>query len=111
MQAEEKVHWPDLSTIGYISGRAAVEEDINKGIAVFVLRSGQDIIGKPLKISLPQYAIHKDPESGQDTRVVIIQAEEANEQKVLGAYDFSQKSFMVGLLNEFTLLGSDASSR
>lgn len=97
--------WPDLSTIKFVSERAATEEDINQGAAVFLLQSGDENIGKPLNIEIPQYAIHIDGETGEKSNVVVIQAEEANGQKVVGAINIDSNDHMVGLLNEFELLG------
>lgn len=97
--------WPDLSTIKFVSERAATEEDINQGAAVFLLQSDGKNIGRPLNIEIPQYAIHTDGETGEKSNVVVIQAEEANGQQVVGAIVIESNDHMAGLLNEFELLG------
>lgn len=104
-QGEEKVAWPDLSTIKYVSQRSATEADINEGAAVFLLQSEGANIGSPMNLDIPQYAIHTDGETGEKSNVVVIQAEEANGQQVIGALIVGSNEFMAGLANEFNLLG------
>lgn len=99
--------WPDLSKIKHVSGRVATQQDINEGAAVFMLQSEGVPIGSPMKIEIPQYAIHTNVETNEKTRVIIIQAEEAKGQHVVGALDFSTNEIMAGLFHEFTLLGAD----
>lgn len=102
-----KVAWPDLSAIKYVSKRHAVESDINSGAAVFLLKSNGINIGTPIDIEIPQYAIHLDGETGMRSNVVIIQAEEANGQQVVGALNVKTQKFIAGFLNEFELLGTN----
>jgi hypothetical protein len=102
---EPKVLWPDLTNIKYVSKRHAVESDISNDAAVFLLKSNGIYIGKPMSIDIPQYAIHTDGESGVKTNVIIIQAEEANGQQVLGALNIETNGFLAGLYGEFKLLG------
>ena len=102
---ETNVFWPDLSTIKYVSKRHAVASDIDNGAAVFLLQSDGKNIGKPILIEIPQYAIHLDGETGVRSYVVIVQAEEANGQKIVGALNVETKEFMAGLMNEFEFLG------
>lgn len=97
--------WPDLSNIKYVSQRSATEADINEGAAVFLLQSEGINIGSPMNLDIPQYAIHTDGETGEQSNVVIIQAEEANGQQVIGALIVGSNEFMAGLVNEFKLLG------
>ncbi len=104
---DEVVNWPDLRTIKYVSGRPATEADINEGSAVFLLQSEGVNIGKPIDISLPQYAYHKDVDTGDVTKVVIIQAETASGNDIYGALDISTNGFLVGTAPEFELLGED----
>ena len=99
--------WPDLSDIKNVSGRVATQEDINDGAAVFILQSEGVPIGSPMKIAVPQYAIHTNVETNEKTKVIIIQAEEAKGQKVIGALDISTNEIMAGLFHEFTLLGTN----
>lgn len=104
---EEVVNWPDLNTIKFVSGRSATEADINEGAAVFMLQSEGENIGTPLNISLPQYAYHKDVDSGVITEVVIIQAETARGNDMYGALEIETNGFMVGTAPEFELLGNN----
>ena len=97
--------WPELAGIGYISGRAATEDDVNSGVAVFVLKTGGIPVGKPIGIKIPQYAIHKDVDSGESTNVIIIQAESSQGNDIYGALVVATGGFMVGTAPEFTLLG------
>jgi hypothetical protein len=105
VQGEENVLWPDLSTIKYVSERPATEEDINAGAAVFLLQSEGVNIGIPINIDIPQYAIHTDGETGEKSNVIIIQAEEANGQRLIGALIVGSNEFLAGFFNEFKLLG------
>lgn len=97
--------WPDLSRIKHVSQRSATEADINEGSAVFLLQSGGVNIGSPMAIDIPQYAIHTDGKTGEESKVVVIQAEETNGQQVIGALIVGSNEFMAGLANEFKLLG------
>ena len=96
---------PELSEIKFVSGRTATEKDIAAGAAVFLLESDGVSIGSPLEIEIPQYAIHTDNENGKTEHVVVIQAEEANGQKVIGALIVSTKEYMAGFMGEFKFLG------
>lgn len=63
-----------------ISGRIATEEDIENGIAVFMIPEGSI----PCATDLPICAIQTDEESGEGTPVIIIQAEQINNSITLG---------------------------
>ena len=62
------------------AGRTATEIDVKAGRAVFYIRGGS----VPHQIAIPICAIHRDVETGRATPVVVIQAEEAGDQTVLG---------------------------
>jgi hypothetical protein len=96
--------WPPLPTTGYVSGRAAVPEDIGAGNAVFVAEIGGQYIGEPLDIEVPQYALHVDAASQHRTRVIIIQAERAAGIDMVG-YRTLAGEFGAATLPEFELLG------
>ena len=100
------MNWPKLEEIKSVSGRPGTEDDINAGSAVFLLQSEGENIGVPMTLEIPQYAIHTDEETGEKTRVVIIQAEEANNQQVIGALIIESNEYMAALFHEFQLLGS-----
>jgi hypothetical protein len=99
----QQLVWPKLPTSEFVAGRAATIQDVEAGRAVFVAQSSGIQIGKPLSITIPQYAWHNS--NGKKTPVVVIQAEEANGQKIVGAKTTSG-SYLAGLLFEFELLGS-----
>jgi len=89
---------------------AATENDINSGAAVFLLQNETgESIGVPIDIEIPQYAIHKG-EAGVLTKVIIVQAEQTQDQKAIGALNITDNSFMVGLYNEFTFIGKEKPS-
>lgn len=100
--AAESVVWPPLPKHEFTVGRAATKADVEAGRAVFVAAKGDVVIGKPIAMEIPQYAWHK--EGKKKTPVVIIQAEEANGQKIVGALQ-SNGQFLAGTLAEFELLG------
>ena len=101
--------WPEITEIKFISGRAATEKDINDGAAVFLLQSDGIPIGKPINIQIPQYALHTDNDTGEVSKVVVIQAEEVmtNGAKVVGAFAFKSRGFLAGLYEEFKFLGTN----
>ena len=98
--------WPELPATGFIRGRAATEADVEAGNAAFVLKVEDEYIGKPLKIDIPQYAIHSDPESGTKTAGIVIQAEAGGDQKLVGLLVLRDESFLAGTMPEFKLLGT-----
>lgn len=99
----QEVKWPELPSVGFISGRAATQKDLEAGNAVFVSQVGEVVIGTPLKIEIPQYAYHL--ENGKKTPVIIVQAEVAKNNTIIGARNLNGGE-LVGLLNEFELLGT-----
>ncbi|WP_343817688.1 hypothetical protein [Colwellia asteriadis] len=98
--------WPSLSDYKYTSGRQATEDDINLGAAVFMLQVEGKNIGKPIDIIIPQYAIHIDQETGEKTKVIIIQAEETYDSQVIGAINIQTDEFIAALKFEFEFLGN-----
>ncbi|WP_434049057.1 hypothetical protein [Marinobacter salarius] len=102
--AAQEIQWPPLPETGFISGRAAEMQDVQAGNAVFVAAVNGVSIGKSIDISIPQYALHID--QGLKTPVVIVQAESAQGQRIIGARQFDG-SELVGTFVEFELLGSE----
>jgi hypothetical protein len=100
----EKKAWPELPTSGVVAGRPATEEDVKAGNAVFVLRSGGRLVGTPLKLEIPQYAIHVDAKSGEQTPGFIIQAKRAGDQSVIGFLVLPGRTALAATLPEFKLL-------
>jgi hypothetical protein len=104
--AQDAIIWPKLKGTKFIAGRPATDKDVNEGRAAFVLKSNGRIIGQPLTIPLPQYAIHIDAKTGHRTPCVLIQAEEAQGMKIGGCHVIADGSWLAGLLSEFELWGS-----
>jgi hypothetical protein len=96
--------WPELPKEGFISGRPATRDDIDNGNAVFVLEAAGKVIGKPLDLTIPQYAYHIDKKTGKRTPGIIIQAEQAQGNKIVGMRTFHGAE-IAGLLGEYELLG------
>jgi hypothetical protein len=93
---------PEITKVKFVSGRAATEVDVNTGAAVFQLRDGEISIGDPIDIPIPQYALLND--EGSLVPVIIIQAEQAKGQRLIGAIGASGQ-FIAGLFTDFQLLG------
>jgi hypothetical protein len=85
--------WPALPSSGFVTGRPAHKEDVAKGDAIFVAASKDKdiVIGKPLSISIPQYALLNDTHQ----RVIVVQAEEANGMKLFGVRGLDGKEAVV----------------
>jgi len=109
LAANDSQVWPPLSEFDAVSGRAATDADVRDGRAVFLLQAQNGVsTGKPLRIEIPQYAFHVDEETRESTAVVIIQAEELADQRIVGAIVVGSGQALVGLLQEFRLLGTVA---
>jgi hypothetical protein len=85
--------WPALPTTGFILGHAATEKDVADGNAIFVAKVNGVIIGRPIAITIPQYA-HLTDAQGNVTPVVVVQAELANGIKMFGARDKRGKEYV-----------------
>ncbi len=110
MLAEAQTPWPPLPTSGFIVGRAATKQDVREGSAVFVAEREGKVIGVPVTIDIPQYAVHVDSESGIQTRVIVIQAERAGGIEMIGYRTLAGQGG-VGTRPEFRLLGKTPSPR
>ncbi|MSP60796.1 MAG: hypothetical protein EXR72_10730 [Myxococcales bacterium] len=103
--------WPALPVSGFISGRAATNADVEAGNAVFALKTeGDRPMGVPVKIAIPQYAIHMDAETGKGTPGFIIQAEKGGEITIVGFLQLPERTTLMGTLAEFKLLGTKTPS-
>ena len=100
--------WPALPTSGFISGRAATATDVAAGNAVFVAKVDGTVIGKPLEIVVPQYALLSVDGEETPIPVVIVQAEHAVGMDLIG-YRRVDGSEGVATLPEFVLLGRTTS--
>ena len=103
--------WPTLPTTGFLAGRAATKQDVREGNAVFVAEVEGKVVGVPLTIQLPQYALHIDADSGTETRVILIQAEHAGGIDMIGYRNLATGGDGVGTLPEFKLLGRTPGAR
>src|SRR5207302_866893 len=98
--------WPPLSEFKSTHGRAANAADVNDGAAIFVLGDKEKPSGNPINIALPQYAFHVDSETGKKTPCIVIQAEEIEGRRLIGALLLPKRGALAGFFNEFELLGS-----
>lgn len=107
--SSQHIQWPSLADYVCTVGRAATSNDVSAGRAVFVLQAdGQPIgqpIGQPLSIKVPQYASHIDEATKQRTPCVIIQAEEARGQRLIGCRTLPDGQITAALFHEFEFLG------
>jgi hypothetical protein len=99
------IQWPSLADYPCTVGRAATSNDVSTGRAVFVLQADGHPIGQPLSIKVPQYAFHIDEATKQRTPCVIIQAEEARGQRLVGCRTLPDGQITAALFHEFELLG------
>jgi hypothetical protein len=74
-------HWRDVP---FISGRVALEEDVQAGRAVFYLGNADEIGAQAYDIDLPRCAILTDEESGEVLPVIVIQVEQAEDVIYVG---------------------------
>ena len=103
--SSQHIEWPVLTNYPCTAGRAATSNDVNEGRAVFVLQADGQSIGQPLEIGVPQYAFHIDERTKQRTPCVIIQAEEARGQRLVGCRTLPDGMIMAALFHEFEMLG------
>lgn len=73
--------WPNLPSKNFLAGRAASQDDVNEGRAVFVLAQDGVVVGRPIDIAIPQYALMDGGPSRPPIWVVVVQAEEVSEGK------------------------------
>ncbi len=81
------VNWAPLPAKGFVSGRPATDEDVKAGNAVFVLKAYGTYFGRPMNVTIPQYAyftkLGEKPEP-----VIVVQAEIGKGIKLFGVRDF-----------------------
>jgi hypothetical protein len=75
--------WPPLPATGFISGRAATDQDVANGDAIFVLKAYGVYFGKPLDIAIPQYA-YLTKRGEKPVPVIVVQAEVGKGMKIFG---------------------------
>jgi hypothetical protein len=88
--------WPNLPTTGFITGHVADGSDVDKGNAVFAVKSS-----KPLAVAIPQYGILIVP----NLPVIVVQAEEQGGKKMFGVRDLQGGEYVV-LGEHLKLLGT-----
>jgi hypothetical protein len=69
------------------------------------MQSGGQVIGQPLPVTVPQYAIHVS-ESGKLTPGIIIQAEVGQGIPMLAIKSLADGTLLGALQREFVLLGT-----
>jgi hypothetical protein len=97
--------WPALPTGGFIAGRPATDKDVADGNAVFVLRAYGVAFGKPLDVTIPQYA-YLTKRGQQPVAVIVVQAEQGKGIKIFGVRDRSGKA-ATARESEVQLLGTN----
>jgi hypothetical protein len=83
-----------------LTGRAATQEDVGAGRAVFAASGAES---KPIDLKLPRCAIHTDQQTGKKTPVIVVQAEDVRGNKTIG-FRFLSGAQGVCLLFELELL-------
>jgi hypothetical protein len=103
-QQSAKPNWPPLPTTGFISGRPATDKDVIDGNAVFALRAYGTPFGKPLDVTIPQYAYLRK-KGHEPTPVIVVQAELGKGLKIFGVRDLNGKA-ATAKESELQLLGT-----
>ncbi|AYG08997.1 hypothetical protein D7M10_18810 [Pseudomonas fluorescens] len=102
----ETIAWPDLPETCFVSGRSATNDDVDNGCAAFLINVKGKAAGTPIKLEIPQYAMHVEAGTGKETPVIIIQAEENGEIKAVGYKELGTEQLGAALLKEVRLLGT-----
>lgn len=99
--SQEPDAWPELPTTGFVTGRAATPEDVEKGDAVFSMNG----VGKPATLAVPQYVYWRD-DAGKRHLRVLVQAENApNGIVIVGLRDAAGRD-EAATADELDLLGT-----
>lgn len=102
----EAITWPDLPQTCFVSGRSATSTDVDTGCAAFLINVKGKAAGTPIKLDIPQYALHVDEATGNETPVILIQAEENGDIKAVGYKELGTDQLGAALLREVRLLGT-----
>ena len=102
----DTITWPDLPKSCFVSGRSATSMDVDTGCAAFLINVNGQAAGTPIKLDIPQYAMHVDEATGKETPVILIQAEENGEVKAVGYRELGTDQLGAALLREVRLLGT-----
>lgn len=106
MAVADTITWPDLPKTCFVSGRSATSMDVDAGCAAFLINVKGQAAGTPIKLDIPQYALHIDETTGKETPVILIQAEENGEIKAVGYKELGTDQLGAALLREVRLLGT-----
>lgn len=102
----QTIAWPDLPETCFVSGRSATNEDVDSGCAAFLINVKGKAAGTPIKMDIPQYAMHIEAGTLKETPVVIIQAEQNGKIKAVGYKEVGTEQLGAALLKELRLLGT-----
>lgn len=102
----QTIAWPDLQETCFVSGRSATNEDVDSGCAAFLINVKGKAAGTPIKMDIPQYAMHIEAGTLKETPVVIIQAEQNGKIKAVGYKEVGTEQLGAALLKELRLLGT-----
>ncbi len=103
---EPPIQWPPLADYPCVSGRVATTIDTAANRAVFVLQSKDGkLIGHPLDIKIPQYAFNIDEQTHERKPCVVIQAEQVQNDRVIGCRTLPDGKLLAALYREFEFLG------
>ena len=94
-------HWRNTPSL---SGRIALEEDVEAGRAVFYLGNPDEIGARPYDVGVPRCAMLTDEETGKGIPVIVVQAEQAEDMIYVG-YRFLDGGNGMCTLPEIELLG------
>lgn len=103
--SSQPIQWPTLTDYPCTTGRAATSDDVKAGRAVFVLQADGKPIGQALGIKVPQYAYHIDEQTKERNPCIIIQAEEARGERLIGCRTLADGQILAALFHEFEFLG------
>ena len=99
--SQEPDAWPELPTRGFVTGRAATPDDVEKGDAVFSMNG----VGKPAALAVPQY-VHWRDDAGKRHPRILVQAENApNGIVIVGLRDAAGRE-EAATADELDLLGT-----
>ena len=88
MKEDSKIRFEVLdinnwNKVPFLKGNIATKKDVDLGRAIFEINSkGQEHLA--LEIEIPALAYYNDEETNKKTKVIVIQAEQVNKQKVVG---------------------------
>ncbi|MFO2465774.1 hypothetical protein OOJ96_20620 [Pseudomonas sp. 15FMM2] len=102
----QTIAWPDLPETCFVSGRSATNADVDSGCAAFLINGKGKAAGTPIKLQVPQYAMHIEKGTGTETPVIIIQAEQDGNIKAVGYKELGTEQLGATLLKDVRLLGT-----